>query len=152
MLIGGMEMEENTQVFEEVGSTEQVEQESPETILKADYDALKVELEELQGKLPKPLTDAEINLKKREDELFAKEVELTLKDNGFGQFVPLIKVQNNDELDMSIKLLQEIYKQDKIKNSYVPSGATSTTEYEQAHVKKDVGGMIAAKLNGLFGK
>ncbi|WP_150284754.1 hypothetical protein [Rummeliibacillus sp. TYF-LIM-RU47] len=141
-------MEENTQIE----TTEQLEQEAPETVLKADYDALKVKLEELQGKLSQPLTDAEINLKKREEELFAKEVELTLKDNGFGQFAPLIKVQNNDELDMSIKLLQEIYKQDKITNSYVPSGATSTTEYEQAHAKKDVGGMIAAKLNGLFGK
>ncbi len=148
MLIGGIRMEENTQIE----TTEQLEQEAPETVLKADYDALKVKLEELQGKLSQPLTDAEINLKKREEELFAKEVELTLKDNGFGQFAPLIKVQNNDELDMSIKLLQEIYKQDKITNSYVPSGATSTTEYEQAHAKKDVGGMIAAKLNGLFGK
>lgn len=146
-------MEENTQVNQTTERQDVVENETPETVSKADYDALKVELEELQGKLPQEPTDAEINLKKREKELFSKEVNLTLKENGFGQFAPLFThVQDMDELNSSIKLLQEIYKQDKINKSYVPSGATSTTEYEQAQSKKDAQSMISAKFSKLFGK
>ncbi|RIJ65316.1 hypothetical protein [Rummeliibacillus sp. POC4] len=145
-------MEEINQVNEEVETTEQVETEAHQTVSKADYDALKAQLEELQGKIPKEPTDAEINLKKREKELFDKEVNLTLKENGFGQFTPLIKVQNTDELDNAIKLLQEIYKQNKVNSSYIPSGSTSTTQYEEAQAKKDAQGMISAKLSKLFGK
>ncbi|WP_146553430.1 hypothetical protein [Rummeliibacillus sp. SL167] len=146
-------MEENTQVNQTTERQDVVENEAPETVSKADYDALKVELEELQAKLPQEPTDAEINLKKREKELFDKEVTLTLKENGFGQFAPLFThVQDMNELNSSIKLLQEIYKQDKINNSYVPSGTTSTTEYEQAQSKKDAQSMISAKFSKLFGK
>ncbi|WP_312753359.1 hypothetical protein [Rummeliibacillus suwonensis] len=146
-------MEENTQVNQTTERQDVVENEAPETVSKADYDALKVELEELQAKLPQEPTDAEINLKKREKELFDKEVTLTLKENGFGQFAPLFThVQDMNELNSSIKLLQEIYKQDKINNSYVPSGTTSTTEYEQAQNKKDAQGMISAKFSKLFSK
>lgn len=145
-------MEEINQVNEEVETNEQVETEAHQTVSKADYDALKAQLEELQGKIPKEPTDAEINLKKREKELFDKEVNLTLKENGFEQFAPLIKVQNKDELDNAIKLLQEIYKQNKVNSSYIPSGSTSTTEYEEAQNKKDAQGMISAKLSKLFGK
>lgn len=140
-------MEEINQVNEEVETNEQVETEALETVSKADYDALKAQLEELEGKIPKEPTDAEINLKKREKELFDKEVNLTLKENGFESFAPLIKVQNTDELNSSIKLLQEIYKQNKVNSSYIPSGTSSTNTYDQAKQQGNTKGMIKS----LFG-
>ncbi|MFJ8263317.1 hypothetical protein ACIQ4I_15410 [Rummeliibacillus sp. NPDC094406] len=146
-------MEEITQV-EQIETTEQVEQEVSETVSKADYDALKIELEELRGKLPQEQSETQKELQKLRKESFASSVKWELKDNGFGQFVPLFinKVQNEDELSNVIDTLKEIYKQDKMNNSYVPSGASSTTQYEEAQAKKDVGSMISAKFSKLFGK
>lgn len=147
-------MEEINQTNEQIETNEQVETEALETVSKADYDALKAQLEELQGKLPPEPSETEKELAKLKKELFESDVKWALKDNGFGQFVPLFinKVQNKDELQNVIDTLKEIYKQDKINNSYVPSGSTSTTQYEQAQSKNDAQGMISAKLSKLFGK
>lgn len=150
-------MEEINQTNEQIETTERqdvVENEALETVSKADYDALKAQLEELQGKLPPEPSETEKELAKLKKELFESDVKWALKDNGFGQFVPLFinKVQDKDELQNVIDTLKEIYKQDKINNSYVPSGSTSTTEYEQAQSKKDAQGMISAKFSKLFGK
>lgn len=147
-------MEQINQVNEEVETTEQVETEAHQTVSKADYDALKAQVEELQGKIPKEPSETEKELAKLREELFQGDVKWALKDNGFGQFVPLFinKVQDKDELENVINTLKEIYKNDKINNSYIPSGSTSTTQYEEAQAKKDAQGMISAKLSKLFGK
>ncbi|MEK4759608.1 hypothetical protein MHH85_05035 [Viridibacillus sp. FSL E2-0187] len=131
---------------------EQVNDTPAETVLKVDYDALVTKVEELEGQVPKSLTDTEINLKKREDELFNKEVNLTLKENDLGLFAPLLKVSDEKELTQSIVILKEIVNQMKVQSGYIPKESTSITQYEEASQKKDVAGMIGAKLQGLFGK
>lgn len=133
--------------MEETNQNEQVE-----TVLKSDYDALQAQLTELQAKLPQEPTDAEIALQEREKALFDKEVNLTLKENGFEQYAQIVNVTNTEELQNVIDTLKEIHKQSQVNNAYVPNFATSTSQYEQAQNKKDAQGMISAKFSKLFSK
>lgn len=133
--------------MEETNQNEQVE-----TVLKSDYDALQAQLTELQAKLPKAPSDAEIALQEREKALFDKEVNLTLKENGFEQYAQIVNVTNTEELQNVIDTLKEIHKQSQLNNAYVPNPATSTSQYEQAQNKKDAQGMISAKFSKLFSK
>lgn len=142
-------MEEINQVIETTERQDVVENEAPETVSKADYDELKAQLEDLQGKIPKEPSETEKELAKLKRELFEGDVKWALKDNGFGQFVPLFidKVQDKDELENVINTLKEIQKQDKMNNSYMPSGTGSTNTYDQAKQQGNTKGMIKS----LFG-
>ena len=121
-----------------------------ETVSKVDFDALQVELEEVKGKLPKEKSEGEIALETKQQELFAKEVQLELKSAGLEQFASLIKVSDTDDLVETIKNLSKIVSEIKASTGYVPNEHKKQDAYSVAEQKKDVGGMLSVKLANLF--
>ncbi|MEK5521573.1 hypothetical protein [Heyndrickxia sp. FSL W8-0423] len=100
---------------------------------------------------PKDLSDEEKALANKQQELFDKEVSLTLKENGLEQFADVIKVGDSEELKTVIDSLTGIVNQIKIDNGYVPNDHKQQNEYDVFASKKDTQGMIATKLSKLFG-
>ncbi|MGE6259217.1 hypothetical protein ACQKCU_15145 [Heyndrickxia sporothermodurans] len=99
---------------------------------------------------PKDLSDEEKAIQEKEQELFDKEISLTLKENGLEQFASIVKVTNTDELKEVIKSLTGIVNQLKIDNGYIPNDHKKQDAYTVAESKKDVGGMLSAKLANFF--
>lgn len=86
----------------------------------------------------------------KEQELFQKQVKLTLKENGLEKFADIVKVSNEDELNDVVKKLQNIVNEIRIESGYVPAEHAKTDEYSVYEKKKDVAGMIATKISKLF--
>ncbi|WP_346200135.1 hypothetical protein NSQ96_16270 [Caldifermentibacillus hisashii] len=135
-------MEENQEQQQE-----QQQELQNETVSKEQYDSVIAELEEVKAKLPKELTEEEKAIQQKQQELFDKEIHLTLKENGLEQFKDIIKVSNSDELKDTIKKLNKIVNNIKIEVGYVPEDHKQVTAYEQAKQKGDTKGMIKS----LFG-
>lgn len=121
------------------------------TVSKEEYDKVIAELEDVKSKLPKDLSDEEKALQTKQQELFDKEVTLTLKENGLEQFASIVKVGDSDELKTVIESLTSIVNQIKIDNGYIPNDHKQQNEYDVFASKKDTQGMIATKLSKLFG-
>lgn len=130
---------------------EQQHEQQVETVAKSEYDSLVAELEEVKSKLPKELSDEEKQLQVKQQELFNKEVELTLKENGLEQFATVVRVNNEDELKETIKQLNKIVNDIKVSVGYVPQDNAKDNEYDVYAQKNDTKGMIATKLSKLFG-
>lgn len=111
---------------------------------------IKTELEEVKGKLPKDLTDEEKALQQKQQELFVKEVNLTLKENGLEKFASIVKVTNEDELKEVVTSLSSIVNEIKVSTGYVPDNHKNSDAYSVAEQKKDIGGMLSVKLANLF--
>ncbi|MEC1715923.1 hypothetical protein [Schinkia azotoformans] len=111
---------------------------------------IKTELEEMKGKLPKDLTDEEKAIQTKQQELFVKECNLSLKEAGLEKFANVVKVSNEDELKETIKSLTTIVNELKVEMGYVPDNHKNTDAYSQAEQKKDIGGMLSVKLANLF--
>lgn len=111
---------------------------------------IKTELEDVKGKLPKDLTDEEKALQTKQQELFIKEVNLTLKENGLEKFASIVKVSNEDELKETIQSLSTIVNELKVEMGYVPDNHKNSDAYSVAEQKKDIGGMLSVKLANLF--
>ena len=138
-------MEEQNKIQDQ--QQEQAQQEQIEMVAKSEYDTLVAKLEEVKSKLPRELSDEEKQLQVKQQELFNKEVHLTLKENGLEQFAPVVKVANEDELKETIKQLNKIVNDIKVSVGYVPQDNKQVTAYEQAKQKNDTKGMIKS----LFG-
>jgi len=130
--------------------TEVITEPIVETVPKIDFDSLQAELEEVKGKLPKEKSEGEIALEKKQQELFAKEVQLELKSAGLEQFASLIKVSDTDDLVETIKNLSKVVSEIKASTGYVPNEHKKQDAYSVAEQKKDVGGMLSVKLANLF--
>ena len=130
--------------------TEVITEPIVETVPKIDFDSLQAELEELKGKLPKEKSEGEIALETKQQELFAKEVQLELKSAGLEQFASLIKVSDTDDLVETIKNLSKVVSEIKASTGYVPNEHKKQDAYSVAEQKKDVGGMLSVKLANLF--
>lgn len=111
---------------------------------------LQTELQEVKGKLPKDLTDEEKAIQTKQQELFVKEVNLTLKENGLEKFASIVKVTNEDELKEVITSLGTIVNELKVEMGYVPDNHKNSDAYSVAEQKKDIGGMLSVKLANLF--
>ena len=108
------------------------------------------ERDELLKYKPKELSDEEKALQQKEQELFNKEVELELKSAGLEQFKDVIKVQNEEELQQTIKTLTKIVNEIKMSTGYIPKDNLKDDEYSMYAKKGDTKGMIATKLSKLF--
>ncbi|MGG3892507.1 hypothetical protein [Geobacillus stearothermophilus] len=86
----------------------------------------------------------------KEQELFQKQVQLTLKENGLERFADIVKVSNEDELADVVKKLNGIVNEIKIQNGYIPADHAQIDEYSKYEKEKNVAGMIAVKLSKLF--
>ncbi|MEK4030765.1 hypothetical protein MKZ02_19805 [Pseudobacillus sp. FSL P4-0506] len=139
-------MEENQEVIEQQQEVTEVQ----ETVSKQEYDSLVTQMEELKNKLPQEKSESELAIEAKEKELFQKEVNLTLKESGLEQFAEIIKVSNSDELNTTVDVLKKIVNEIKVSTGYVPSEHAKQDAYSEAEKKKDVGGMLSAKLAKLF--
>ena len=83
----------------------------------------------------------------KEQELFQKQVQLSLKEAGLEQFASIVKVSDEKELKDVIKKLTSIVNDLKIEMSYVPSEHKQMSAYEQAKKQGNTKNMIKA----LFG-
>lgn len=118
--------------------------------IEKEYNPLKVELEDVKGKLPKDLSDEEKAIQTKQQELFVKEINLTLKENGLEQFASIIKVGDSDELKEIVGSLTKIVNDIKVSTGYVPSDHKQQNEYDVFAKNKDTKGMIGSKLANLF--
>ncbi|OLN22905.1 hypothetical protein BTO30_07105 [Domibacillus antri] len=135
---------------ENVEQQEVVQEEVTETVAKADYDSLVAELEEVKSKLPQEKSESELAIEAKEQELFQKEVNLTLKENGLEAFADIVKVSDSDELNSTVEALTKIVNEIKVNMGYVPAHNAKQDEYSMYESKKDAKGMISAKLANLF--
>lgn len=119
--------------------------------IEKEFNPIVSELEEVKAKLPKEQTAEEIALQAKQQELFTKEVNLTLKENSLEQFASIIKLENEDELKEVVKTLTQIVNDIKVSTGYVPKDNAKQNEYDVFASKKDTQGMIATKLSKLFG-
>lgn len=103
---------------------------------------IKTELEEVKGKLPKDLTDEEKAIQTKQQELFVKEVNLTLKENGLEKFASIVKVSNEEELKETIQSLTTIVNEIKVSTGYVPDNHKQQDKYNQAKQNGDTKSMI----------
>jgi len=110
-----------------------------------------MERDELLKFKPKELSDEEKAIEAKKQELFEKEVALTLKENGLEQFAKVIKVKNTDELNEVVELLSQIVNDIKMSTSYVPTDKAKQNEYDAFAKRGDTKSMIAMKLSKLFG-
>ena len=139
---------------EHVEQTEQVEnnqeQEQLETVSKEDYDNLVSQFEEVKSKLPQEKSEQELALEQKEADLFKREVNATLKENGLEQFTSVVKVSNEDELKETVKALTQIKNDIMVSTGYVPQDHSQDDEYSNYAKNNDVSGMIGSKLSKLF--
>ncbi|WP_449622882.1 hypothetical protein [Robertmurraya sp. Marseille-Q9965] len=119
--------------------------------IEKEYNPIKVELEDVKGKLPKDLTEEEKALQTKQQELWQKEVSLSLKENGLEAFASIIKVTGEDDLKEVVKSLTQIVNDIKVSAGYVPNDHSKDNEYDVFAKNGDTKGMIASKLGKLFG-
>lgn len=100
---------------------------------------------------PKDLTDDEKAMQQKQQELWQKEVGLSLKENGLEQFASIVKVENEDELKEIVKTLGQVVNDIKVSTGYVPQDHANTDEYSKFEKEGNTQGMIATKLSKLFG-
>ncbi|MTT32702.1 hypothetical protein GMB86_11860 [Terrilactibacillus sp. BCM23-1] len=113
---------------------------------------LQTKLEDLKTKVPKAPSQEELALQAKEQALFSKQINLTLKENGLGAFDGLIEAKDEKDLDQKVKQLSKVINELKISQSYIPKDKGDTDPYAKFEKNKDTKGMINAKLSKLFGK
>lgn len=134
---------------EEVKDERQEDEEQDEvvTVSKAEYDAIIAERDELLQYKPVEPTEEEKAFATKQEELWAKEVALTLKENGLERFADVIQVKDTEELNKTIEILNDVMDEIKVENAYVPTDHARTSQYDTAKQKGDTQGM----LKSLFG-
>ncbi|QJX61017.1 hypothetical protein HLK66_04725 [Niallia circulans] len=99
---------------------------------------------------PKEVSEAEKAMVAKQEELWNKEVSLSLKEHGLESFASIVKVSNEEELKGVIETLNTFVNELKVSMGYVPSEHNKQSEYSAAESKKDTKGMIASKFSKLF--
>lgn len=118
--------------------------EAIEEFKKEHYEPLQQELEKYK---PKEKSEKEIEIEQREKNLFQKEINLILKDNGLQQFAGFFNPTNIEELNKQIEDFNKILKEKDSKNNFVPNNHPKNNDaYSVAEKNKDVVGMLTAKL------
>lgn len=118
--------------------------------VKDELEPIQNQVKELEQYKPVEKSDAEKALEQKEKELFDKEINLYLKENGLAEFCEFFNVQNMDEVKDKTEKLNKILEGKKLNNSYVPGGHKSTDAYSKAEKNGDTLGMINSKLSKLF--
>lgn len=129
--------------------TQQQDQQQEQTVDMKTYLELVAKMEKMEQMLSQEAEKAQ-KMAEKEQELFQKQVQLTLKENGLEKFADIVKVNDEDELADVVKKLTAIVNEIKIQNGYVPVDHAKTDEYSKYEKEKNVAGMIAVKLSKLF--
>jgi len=115
-----------------------------------EYNPLVTERDDLLQHKPKDLTDDEKAFQTKQQGLWGKEVNLSLKENGLEQFADVIKVADEEELNQVVTSLTKIKNDMKVQSGYVPKDKAKDDEYSNFEKNKDTKNMISSKLAGLF--
>ncbi|MFC0235657.1 hypothetical protein [Fictibacillus phosphorivorans] len=99
---------------------------------------------------PKELSEDEVKLQTKQQELFSKEVALTLKENGLEKFASIVKVANEEELKEVVEALTFVVNEFKVEMGYKPTDHKQNDKYSQFEKNKDTKNMIGSKLANLF--
>jgi molecular chaperone GrpE len=118
--------------------------------VKVELEPLQNQVKELEQYKPVEKSDTEKALEQKEKELFDKEVNLYLKENGLAEFGEFFNVQNMDEVKDKTEKLNKILEGKKLNNSYIPDSHKSNDTYTKAEKNKDTVTMIGTKLSKLF--
>lgn len=125
------------------------QQEQQQTVDMKTYLDLVAKMEKMEQTLANEAEKAQ-KMAEKEQELWQKQVQLTLKENGLEKFADIVKVSNEDELKDVVKKLAAIVNEIKIETGYIPADHAKTDEYTKYEKEKNVTGMIAVKLSKLF--
>ncbi|MBY6273926.1 MAG: hypothetical protein CW346_17275 [Bacillaceae bacterium] len=119
------------------------QQEQQQTVDMKTYLELVAKMEKMEQMLSQEAEKAQ-KMAEKEQELFQKQVQLTLKENGLEKFADIVKVSNEDELNDVVKKLTAIVNEIKIETGYVPADHKQMTAYEQAKKQGNTKSMIKA--------
>jgi len=122
---------------------EQQQQEQQQTVDMKTYLELVAKMEKMEQTLANE-AEKQKEIEAKQQELFQKEVRLTLKENGLEKFADIVKVSNEDELKDVVKKLTTIVNEIKIETGYVPANHKQMTAYEQAKKQGNTKNMIKA--------
>lgn len=118
--------------------------------MEKELNPITTERDELLKFKPKELSDDEKAIQTKQQELFTKEVSLTLKEKGLEQFAEFLTGDSIEHINGKAGTLQTILKELKVDNSYKPDKHKSTDQYSQFEKDKNTTGMIGSKLSKLF--
>lgn len=111
---------------------------------------LQTQVKELEQFKPKEKSDAEKALEQKEIELWQKEKNLILKENGLHEYADFFVAKDTEQLNKDIEKLNKILESKKLNNAYVPDGHKSADAYSQAEKNGDTITMIGSKLSKIF--
>lgn len=140
----------NADEVKDVQETNASDDKSEEKIYtQADIDALQAQIDELLKYKPKELSEEEIKLQQKAEQLWQKQIELELKSHGLEMFKDFIRVDvgNEEGLKEQILKLKEIVGKLELSSGYQPTNHKPVDAYALAKKSKDVKRMISAKLN-----
>ncbi|MDE8562756.1 hypothetical protein PNH38_02525 [Anoxybacillus rupiensis] len=125
---------------------DQQQQEQQQTVDMKTYLDLVAKMEKMQTMLDNE-AERQKEIEAKQNELWQKQVQLSLKEAGLEQFASIVKVSDEKELKDVIKKLTSIVNDLKIEMGYVPSEHKQMSAYEQAKKQGNTKNMIKA----LFG-
>ncbi len=125
------------------------QQDQQQTVDMKTYLELVAKMEKMEQTLANE-AEKQKEIETKQNELWQKEVQLTLKENGLEKFADIVKVSNEDELKDVVKKLSQIVNEIKIQTGYIPADHAKTDEYSKYEKEKNATGMIAVKLSKLF--
>ncbi|WP_241737868.1 hypothetical protein [Anoxybacillus flavithermus] len=133
----------------QVQQQEQQQQDQQQTVDMKTYLELVAKMEKMEQMLSQE-AEKQKEIEAKQQELFQKQVQLTLRENGLEKFADIVQVSNEDELNDVVKKLSQIVNEIKVETGYVPSDHAKTDEYSKYEKEKNAAGMIAVKLSKLF--
>ncbi|WP_241737894.1 hypothetical protein [Anoxybacillus flavithermus] len=138
-----------TETTQEQQQQDQQQQEQQQTVDMKTYLELVAKMEKMKQMLSQEEEKTQ-KIAEKEQELFQKQVQLTLKENGLEKFADIVRVSNEDELKDVVKKLTTIVNEIRIETGYIPADHAKTDEYSKYEKEKNAAGMIAVKLSKLF--
>jgi hypothetical protein len=139
-----MENEKVTQTQEQQQEQQQEQtqqQDQQQTVDMKTYLELVAKMEKMEKTLANE-AERQKEIEVKQQELWQKQVQLTLKENGLEKFADIVKVSNEDELKDVVKKLTAIVNEIKIETGYVPADHKQMTAYEQAKKQGNTKNMI----------
>ncbi|ACB84817.1 hypothetical protein [Natranaerobius thermophilus] len=104
-------------------------------------------IQELEQYKPEEKSEEQKKIEEKENELWQKQVDLTLKENGLDGFEGLITAKDEEDLNNKVEQLNNVLKKKKVNNSYVPREHGSTDKYSQAKQEGNPKEMIKSLIN-----
>ncbi|WP_228485589.1 hypothetical protein [Thermaerobacillus caldiproteolyticus] len=132
-----------TETTQEQQQDQTQQQDQQQTVDMKTYLELVAKMEKMEQTLASE-AERQKEIETKQNELWQKEVQLTLKENGLEKFADIVKVSNEDELKDVVKKLSQIVNEIKIETGYVPSDHKQMTAYEQAKKQGNTKNMIKA--------